>query len=188
MENLSTEEAIKVICEDYTNKTCKKKDFIIQDYLFNELKINIEIKKHPNWNKLVFDFTISEYEKSDYHLDNRVYLSNREDYEDSFETIEELITFLFENFRDEYVYSKSLDEIDSESKIKQKEKLIYAYSILCENDFMDECCVCMESNKVITDCGHNVCRPCYANIKYSKTGTGFYESVGKACPICRRLI
>jgi len=188
MENISTEEAIKIICEDYESKTCKKKQFIIQDYIFDELKINIEIKKHPNWDKLVFDFTIIDYEKSDYHIDNRVYLNNKEDYTDSFETIEEIITFLFENFRDEYVYSKSLDEIDSEYKIKQKEKLIYAYSMLCENTFMDECCICMEPNKVLTDCDHNVCRPCYNNIKYSKIGSGFCESVGKSCPLCRELI
>lgn len=188
MENISTEEAIKIICEDYESKSSKKKPFIIRGYIFNELKINIEIKKHPNWDKLVFDFSIRDYEKSDFDIDNRVCLNDKEDYENCFETIEELVTFLFEDFRDEYVYSKILDEIDCEYKIKQKEQLINAYSMLCQNNFIDECCVCMEANKVITDCGHNLCRPCYNNIKFTKVGSGLYEYIGKACPLCRESI
>ena len=115
-------------------------------------------------------------------------MSNKEEYYNSFVTIEELIRFLFVDFRKEYVYSKILDQIDSKVKIMRKEKLIYAYSMLCENTFMDDCCVCMEPNKVLTDCGHNVCRICYNNIKYSKVGNGLYEVIGKSCPLCRDII
>lgn len=187
MENISREEAIKIICEDYENKIYNEKPFIIQDYDFKGLKINIEIKKHPNWDRLVIDFNIQNYVKSDYELET-LCLSNKEDYEDSFDTIEELVSFLFEDFRTEYLYSKILDQIDSEDKIKQKEKLFRAYSILCKNNSIEDCCVCFEENKVLTDCNHSVCRTCYNNIKYTKIGNGFYEHLGKSCPLCRQLI
>jgi hypothetical protein len=182
---INKNEAIKIICEDYENNY-KHTPFILQDYAFNGLKINIEIKRHINWGTLILKFWIVNFEKSS---DNNEIISlNDTEKEQTFETIYDLVTFLFDEFRDEYQYSKVLDEIHLKKNIEIKEKTLKAYSMLCQNNLPDFCCVCMEYNKVLTECGHNVCRICYANLPYTKIANLLYEYIGKKCPLCRELI
>jgi hypothetical protein len=184
-DTIDKDDAIKVICEDYKNNY-KHTPFILQDYAFNGLKINIEIKKHINWGTLMLKFWIVNFEKS--CDENEIISLNDTEKEDVFETIEELITFLFEDFRDKYAYSKVLDEIHLKENIHIKEKTLKAYSMLCQNSLPECCCVCMEYNKVLTECNHNVCRVCYASLPYTKIANLLYEYVGKKCPLCRELI
>jgi hypothetical protein len=40
----------------------------------------------------------------------------------------------------------------------------------------DYCCVCLETSQKITNCNHNLCKKCYANM------------YGKKCPMCRSKI
>ena len=186
-DTINKDEAIKIICEDYKNNY-KNTPFILQDYAFNGLKINIEIKKHINWGTLILKFWIINYEQS--CTDNEILCLNDSENDHTFETIEELITFLFEDFRDEYEYSKVLDEIHLKENIRIKENTLKAYSMLCQNSLPESCSVCMEHNKVLTECNHNVCRICYANLPYTKIQNLFSTSthLGKRCPLCRVLI
>ena len=56
---IDDDDIINLIVEDYTRN--KSKNFIIQDYEFNNITINIEITKHPNWNTFIFRFWILNY-------------------------------------------------------------------------------------------------------------------------------
>ena len=185
-DDITQDDAIKVICEDYKNNY-KHTPFILENYLFNGLKINIEVKKHTNWDTLMLKFWIINYEKA-CDDDNEIMCLNDTENEHLFETIDDLISFLFDEFRNKYAYSKVLDEIHLKEKILIKEKLLKAHFMLCQNNLPDRCCVCMDYNKVLTACNHNVCRLCYNSLPYTKVTSLLYEFVGKKCPLCRELI
>ena len=54
---------------------------------------------------------------------------------------------------------------------------------------MDECCICYQETKVITNCGHFICVECITELKTDKTEEEFLIRIkGKKCPVCRLYI
>ena len=50
---------------------------------------------------------------------------------------------------------------------------------------INECCVCYEETKTLTECGHPLCYECHSKIKEINNGEG---DEYKQCPICRKNI
>ena len=94
--------------------------------------------------------------------------------------IKEFIEFLY-NLKFNYAYSKIVDTLLPNDVFKKEEKKTIA-KLFIKHDSVEDCCVCMEKNTVITRCKHNVCRICLHNlIKNSRTGH-------VPCPMCRKCI
>jgi hypothetical protein len=94
--------------------------------------------------------------------------------------IKEFIEFLY-NLKFNYTYSKIVDTLIPNDFFKKEEKKTIA-KLFIKHDSVEDCCVCMEKNTVMTRCKHNVCRICSHNlIKNSKS-----EHI--PCPICRKCI
>ena len=183
---IDDDDIINLIVEDYTHN--KSKNFIIQDYEFNDITINIELTKHPNWNTFIFRFWILNYLDKSFEYET-ILLNIIEDEKEVLKNINNIVAFLLHDFRDTYCYSKLLDEIHPKKLVKEKERLTIAYIKLCKNKLPDTCCVCMEYNKVLTKCNHNVCRICYKNLKTIYTDTCYEDELEcKECPLCRRPI
>ena len=181
---LNDEETINIISEHYGSYSFKI--FTIKEYNFNDLEINIQIEKL----RFTDNFNVILLAKS-YLNDNYSCVFHVLNYLDHiiFKNIKEIIGFLLKDFREHFVYSKLLDEIHLKEEIESKEKIMKAYSVLCKNKMPDLCCVCLEYNKLITRCNHNVCRICYNNIKKSNVEIIDNDEINyKSCPLCRLSI
>jgi len=183
---IDDEQVIKLLSEDYKNN--KDQIFTIEDYDFNGLNINIDIYKHPNWDTFILKLYIVDYlsKQNNFGL---MFLNSLEN-KTEFKNIEDVISFLLLYFRNNYIYSKILDEIHCKDSIKNKENLKLSYFKLSKNkEAFDICCVCLESNYVKTKCDHNVCRPCYTNLKILNIKDEYYDDIEcKICPLCRGSI
>lgn len=94
--------------------------------------------------------------------------------------INEFIDFLY-NIKFNYVYSKIVDNLLLKDTQNKEEKKTIA-KLFIKHDIVDDCCVCLEKNTVLTKCKHNLCRICSYNLyKNSKS-----EHI--PCPICRKCI
>jgi len=94
--------------------------------------------------------------------------------------IKDFIDFLY-NLKYTYVYSKIVDNLILKDLFHKEEKKTIA-KLFIKHDVVEECCVCMEKNTVLTKCKHNLCRICLYNLgKNSKS-----EHI--SCPLCRKYI
>lgn len=104
------------------------------------------------------------------------------DVDDGFDDIEQkvigILDFIY-NFRFEYKYSKLLDKILPKNNIVEKEN-IHTSLMFINHKEIENCSVCMEENKVLTPCCHNLCRECF--YKISK------KTDHPLCPLCRECI
>jgi hypothetical protein len=179
-------DVIDLIVKDYTEN--KFKNFIIPDYEFNDITINIEIMRHVNWDTFVIRFWILNYLDKSNEYDTML-LNVIDDEKEVLKNINTIISFLLHDFRDTYCYSKLIDKIYPIKVIKEKERLTMAYTKLCKKKLPDTCCVCMDYNKVITKCNHNLCRICYKKLKTIIIETTYEDDLEcKECPLCRRAI
>lgn len=167
---------------------------IIHNFKFDDnLMLNLKINSYHNKDIYLVVYILDYLRKTN----NNGYDDDEEcDYEDKniaiisgkkLSKIEDMVAFLFNDFRKDYTYSKILDKIELKSEIKEKEKTKYSYYFLCENKKMDKCCVCYDHNLVTTNCGHNLCRICYNNIKEVIDEDNDFQPC-KLCPMCRQMI
>ena len=95
--------------------------------------------------------------------------------------IKDIVTFLFLEFRENYQYSKIMNEIIEKNDTEELEKFHIAKYKLLKNKDMEKCCVCYDLNSNLTVCKHNLCLLCYYKMK------GQNLSV-MMCPMCRGFI
>lgn len=183
-DRLTDEEIVNIISEDCISHNYKS--FTIEEYNFNGLEINIKIEKSRFTDNFAIKFLTKSYLDNNYCYE--FYILNYLEYK-LFTDIKEIITFLLKEFRENFIYSKFLDGIHVKNEIEKKEKNAKAYYILCKNKTPDTCCVCLDYNKVITRCNHNLCRICYDNIKKTNIEMVNNDEINyKPCPLCRLSI
>ncbi len=179
--SIQEDEIISLIKDDIDNeKISTIYNYVLHDYKFHNILTNgyINKKKINNKDVITLKITIAD--------------SYKELFLKTFDTIDDMLKFLLNNFRKECKYSKLTDYIEVENEIEKKEKLFIAKKILC--DSLDKenmmCSVCFDINGVFTDCNHNLCRVCYEKLKLlSYYNEDEEEEVnGKQCPICRKFI
>lgn len=193
---LDKSEMIDVIIKHYKKKInngCNHNEYVMNRFKFDEnLVVNLKINCYHNKDTYlvisILDYlrksSMSPYddEECDYDDKNLGFITGKK-----VSKIEDLVSFLFNDFRKDYAYSKILDKIELKTELKDKEKTKYSYYFLCENKKMDKCCVCYDYNLVVTNCGHNLCRICYNNIKEIIDEDNDYQPT-KYCPMCRQMI
>lgn len=180
-DRLNDEETVNIITEHCNSHSYKI--FTIEEYNFDELEINVQIEKSRFTDNFQVVLLAKTYMNDDYSYE--FCIMNFLDHK-IFTDIKEIVYFLLKDFRKNFMYSKLLDEIHLKNEIEKKEKITKAYSVLCKNKMPDTCCVCLEYNKLITRCNHNVCRICYNKIKKLTIEiVNNNEIKVKSCPLCR---
>jgi hypothetical protein len=96
----------------------------------------------------------------------------------------EYIEFVY-NLKKNYTYSKILDTLILNDKFLNEEKKIISLTFI-KHDIIDDCCVCMDKNTVLTKCGHNLCRVCHSKILFE--GNIRKKQHELSCPMCRECI
>ena len=97
----------------------------------------------------------------------------------------EVIDYIY-NIRKQYTYSKLLDTLILNDNFLKEERRIKSLMFIKDETF-DECCVCMEKNTVLTNCGHNLCRSCHSQILF-KNKIINNKQHQFSCPMCRQCI
>jgi hypothetical protein len=179
--SIPEEEIISLIKDDIDNeKISTIYNYVLYDYKFHNILTNgyINKTKKNNEDVITLKITVSE--------------SYKELHNKTFDSIDNMLKFLLNIFREEYKYSKITDYIENKNELEKKEKLFISKKILCKNVDKEDmvCSVCFDVNSIFTDCNHNLCRICYEKIK---SITYFDEDEeeevnGKQCPICRKFI
>lgn len=94
--------------------------------------------------------------------------------------IKEFIEFLYK-LKFNYMYSKIIDILILNDSFHKEEKKTIA-KLFIKHDGIDDCCVCMEKNTVLTKCMHNLCRVCLFNLDKNSKNDHI------PCPLCRKCI
>ena len=94
------------------------------------------------------------------------------------EKIKEYIYYLY-NLSSNYTYSRILDSLVLKELQEKEEKKVIA-KMFIKHDKVEDCCVCMELNTIITKCGHNLCRPCLSKM--------YKNNKHVNCPLCRKCL
>lgn len=168
--------------EDFDNNQ-RNSVYLFKDFLFDGLTIIILLGYHETIDDENITM-ICKCEKYCKNMMNSLYLKKFNK-----NNLIELIDFLFE-FRTKYTYSRIIDRIIKKDDLEKSEKRCLAIYQFSKNKEMDKCCVCFETNVVITKCRHNLCRVCFENIKYELETDDIYEDEMnyKLCPMCRTHI
>jgi hypothetical protein len=159
-------------------------NYYLHNFKLNELNIDLRIAEHDT-DKFVIIIYVDTFEGESILLD---VIDDK-----SFKQIQDVFKFLLFDFRNNYIYSKILDKIVKVTEQINLEKYYIASQKLLRQKVFDTCCVCFEYNTVITSCNHNLCRACYAQIKYENTNDDDDdddddEQYLKKCPLCRNRI
>jgi hypothetical protein len=108
----------------------------------------------------------------------------------TFENIEVALKYIHNIFTCEgnLRYSRIVDEIfETEEEMKNGEKIMLAKNTLMNR--INECCVCSESNSILTSCGHNLCRYCFSKMyKLEKCCEEHNCDKEILCPLCKQHI
>ena len=162
--------------------TCFFEEFFNNYKHSNELIYDIWIKFYQNkinlciiTNNYSESFSDGRNVEEDKFLYSKNYITNTGDVEN---TIKQLLLFIY-NLKYDYMYSKITDNIESKETIKSREQIKLS-KMLLTHDILENCCVCIEPNIVLTSCNHNLCRECYKHITKNKKHP--------ACPICRMCL
>jgi hypothetical protein len=186
-------EVIEILINEYNN-FCKKYDasnFQLLDYNFNQdfnnLRIEISINNITNL-YTIYVWSPGFMDENDEYPDNLIFKTDCNPEGESFTNIKNVFEFLLYDFRDKYNYSKIIDRFELNTNIEYEEKKRFSFTRLCYNKKIDTCCVCYDTNIVITNCSHNLCRICYENISIIIDNDDMYEMGYKECPLCRNKI
>jgi hypothetical protein len=182
---MNSDECIDIISKDMLQKynmNCNG-EYHLQEYDFNDLMLNIVI---------FFDDMIDMNESYTFMLSSSI--STKKFYEkenivlckefcnDDVELlIRDIVTFLYLEFRENYQYSKIIDEIIEKNDVDELEKFHLAKYKLLKNKDMEKCCVCYDLNSNLTSCKHNLCLLCYYKMKNQNLSMII-------CPMCRGFI
>ena len=180
---MEDEECIKIYkeCINDIMMSDKSGNYELFGYAFNgifiDLYINYDIEKDDDE---MYSFCMYAYcnsEKKNLLLFTQIFIA------DSVESnINEILRFLMYEFRQNFIYSKMLDEIIRIELQESFEKRKMARIKLVDNGILEKCCVCYEYNNIYTICKHNLCRVCMVSI----SSNSISENV--ICPMCRSEI
>jgi hypothetical protein len=172
---------------------------LIEPYIFEGFSMVVNFKSTDDDRILI---RIDRKDKIFSKINNKPY--NYEHYSEyffkqKFQSIKEIISFLYTTFRKEYTYSKITDRIEKKTDLLHQEKKEMSYLMLMKNISFENikttffCCVCLEPNFLLTKCNHCLCRKCYLNIERKKCDECNDEYIicdyeYKPCPICRGIL
>lgn len=194
--NLNENDMIELLKNDFEAHLtkCNYYNFPIIGYNFNGLELRLELGKYSSGNIFMGISTFSyNHENNDGDISSIGHIIFKDlniNYNKNIKNIEDVFRYLFNDFRNEFIYSKILDKIIFKSSKNVKEKRYITYNKLCKSKInIEDCCVCYELNTIKTHCKHSLCRLCYNNIIETddEDEDGDIYSM-KKCPICRSNI
>ena len=176
--DITFESAQEIIFEDIQNKysTANWEDTRNIDYNSYSYKFSGDIELDI-YTKIYEKKIVSTINLHTEELLTKVFSVSKDTFEDK---IKEYIKFIY-NLKYNYVYSRIIDSLLPIDYINKEEKKALARMFI-KHDTIDDCCVCMEKNTVLTRCNHNLCRFC------SFTITKNAKNKHAPCPICRSCI
>lgn len=108
-------------------------------------------------------------------------------YTNDFETLDDAVRLLF-SLKKNFKYSRLTDNLEKTEKLDYIEKKVIILNKLCDDDIIENCCICFEPNILLTSkCRHCVCRLCFVKIEYIDDDEE-EDDIYKPCPICRGKI
>jgi hypothetical protein len=183
---MNSDECIDIISKDMLQKydmNCNG-EYHLQEYNFDDLMLNIVIffDDMIDINE-TYTFIVSFSLSTKKFFEKDTILLCKEFFNDDVEILtKDIVTFLYSEFRENYQYSKIINEIIEKKDVDNQEKFHLAKYKLLKNKDMEKCCVCYDLNSIFTLCKHNLCLLCYSKIKNQNLNTIII------CPICRGII
>ena len=190
LKHLSIETDIKKFETKYLNKSF---DFVYRyndDFFSNLLcrifRVTNSVSKRMDYS---FDFKDVNYSNSGLEFDFIPIKGYCIFYEQ--QDLRNMLECIYD-FKSNFRYSKILDAFIPNATFVEMELLEEAKWILGHRN--DECCVCYEKNKVITFCGHNLCRVCFYKCKRQCVEIECDicslddENISVICPLCKQSL
>jgi len=166
---------------DFKNKIYFDENFF--RYKYSE-DLNFDVRLRFYYSRIILHIFTNNY--SDSYIENKdlemeYLLTKIRELKEEFSlesVIKESVLDVY-NLKNNYSYSKILDNVEPKNDVKLKEQIHLSRMILSHN-VLDNCCVCLEPNIVLTLCNHNLCRECHQKITNNKKHP--------VCPICRMCL
>ena len=184
---------VNVINEQFNkplDKIFARKKYSIYNLKFENMSLTVDIYSFNVENNCRYKIVINT---CDYHcVTNFINIGGWSNlYKNDFETIDDAVRLLF-SLKKNFKYSRLTDQLEENEKFDYIEKKVKILNKLCDDDIIENCCICFEPNILLTAlCRHCVCRICFVKIEYIDDEEGGDDEEGdiyKPCPICRGKI